>query len=318
MSNLLKKILQFQIFKFKINYSRLDPRNITWSGLKKLFKGLAVIVVVLAAFIIVKDEVLYKLSLYGMYDSSGSSEQDVTEDDQAQEDNCNVSGIELHGTIDTYISQTSSDQDTTEVTDGTASEEVVGAINLAVKDDKIKAIILEVDSYGGYPVAAEEIAEAMKRATKPTVAFIRKAGVSAAYWSATGAQIIFASANSDVGGIGVTSSYLDNSKKNAKDGLTYNSLSTGVFKDTQDPDKPLTEAERKLIMRDAYIINDNFIKIVATNRNLDANKVRTLADGSSMLGEAALKNGLIDKIGGIAEVKDYLKEKIGEDIQICW
>lgn len=292
----------------------LNHRNITWLGVKKLSRGLMIITIVLASFIIVKNEVHYQLGI----NRNDSSEQARSDDDQTQADNCNVSGIELHGSIDTYTSYDSSDPDTTEVIDATASEEVVGAINQAENDENIKAIILEIDSYGGYPVAAEEIAQAMKSATKPTVAFIRKAGISAAYWSATGADIIFASANSDVGGIGVTNSYLDNSKKNVKDGLTYNSLSTGIFKDTQDPDKSLTEAERKLIMRDAYIINDNFIKTVATNRNLDSNKVRALADGSSMLGVAALQNGLIDKIGGIAEVKDYLKDKIGEDVEICW
>lgn len=314
MPNLLKKILYLQIFKFKINSSKLNPRNITWSGVKKLSRGLVIITIVLASFIIVKDEIHYQLGI----NRNDSSEQAGSDDDQTQADNCNVSGIELHGTIDTYITQNSSNQDNTETTDATASEEVVGSINLAEKDEKIKAVILEVDSYGGYPVAAEEIAQAMKRAIKPTVALIRKAGVSAAYWSATGANIIFASANSDVGGIGVTNSYLDNSKKNTKDGLTFNSLSTGTFKDMQNPDKSLTEAERKLIMRDAYIINDNFTITVATNRNLDINKVKAMTDGSSMLGEAALQNGLIDKIGGIAEVKDYLKGKIGEDVEICW
>lgn len=315
MPNFLKRILQFQIFKFKINYSKLNPRNITWPGIRKLVKGLVIITIVLAACIIVKNEVDNQLGFLGMTDGDDSSEQAKTEDNQ--EENCNVSGIELHGFVDTYISQ-STDEDSTTVPDATASEEVVGAINLAEKDEKIKAIILEIDSYGGYPVAAEEIAGAMKRATKPTVALIRKAGVSAAYWSATGADIIFASAISDVGGIGVTSSYVDNSKKNMKDGITFNSLIAGALKDAQNSDKPLTEAERKVIMRDVYIIHDNFINAVATNRNLDSNKVRALADGSSVLGEAALKNGLIDKIGGIDEVKDYLKEKIGEDIEICW
>lgn len=314
MPNLLKKILHLQIFKFKINSSKLNPRNITWSGLKKLSRGLVIITIVLASFIIVKDEVHYQLGI----SRNDPSEQAGSDDDQTQADNCNVSGIELHGSIDTYTSYDSSDPDTTEVIDATASQDVVGAINQAENDEKIKAIILEIDSYGGYPVAAEEIAQAMKRATKPSVAMIRKAGISAAYWSATGANIIFASANSDVGGIGVTNSYLDNSKKNTKDGLTFNSLSTGTFKDMQNPDKSLTESERKLIMRDAYIINDNFIKTVATNRNLDINKVKAMTDGSSMLGEAALQNGLIDKIGGIAEVKDYLKDKIGEDVEICW
>ena len=61
-----------------------------------------------------------------------------------------------------------------------------------------------------------------------------------------------------------------------------------------------------------------FIKSVAVNRKLDVVKVRKLADGSSMPGEMALQNGLIDKIGGIYEIFDYLKEKIGEEVAICW
>ena len=71
-------------------------------------------------------------------------------------------------------------------------------------------------------------------------------------------------------------------------------------------------------MRDIEIIHQNFIKAVAENRNLDINKVKAMADGSSMLGEMALQNGLIDKIGGESEVKEYLKEKIGDEVEICW
>jgi ClpP class serine protease len=37
-----------------------------------------------------------------------------------------------------------------------------------------------------------------------------------------------------------------------------------------------------------------------------------------MLGQMALENGLIDQIGGEAEVKEYLKSKIGEEVKICW
>jgi protease-4 len=204
------------------------------------------------------------------------------------------------------------------ISDETASESVVYAIEEAEKDENIKAIILEVDSYGGSAVAAEEIAQAMKRAIKPTVALVRTAATSAAYWASTGAKTIFASNLSDIGSIGVTMSYLDNSKKNIKDGLTYNSLSTGKFKDYGDSDKPLTAEERKLLMRDLNIMNENFIQVVATNRNLDINKVQALADGSSMPGQMAKDNGFIDRIGGMPEVKEYLKEKIGEDVEVCW
>jgi ClpP class serine protease len=45
--------------------------------------------------------------------------------------------------------------------------------------------------------------------------------------------------------------------------------------------------------------------------------VTTIANGSSMLGQMALQNGLIDKIGNIYDVVDYLKGKIGEDATLC-
>ena len=70
-------------------------------------------------------------------------------------------------------------------------------------------------------------------------------------------------------------------------------------------------------MRDIDIMHKNFVKMVAENRNLDIEKVEKLADGSTMLGEMALQNGLIDQIGGMSEVKEYLKEKMGTGVRVC-
>lgn len=150
------------------------------------------------------------------------------------------------------------------------------------------------------------------------VAMIRQTGASAAYLAATGAKIIFASKYSDVGGIGVSMSYLDNVIKNQREGLTYNILSTGKFKDAGDPNKPLTTEERALIMRDLAIAHQDFIEDVATNRGLDVATVTKLADGSTMPGEMALENHLIDRIGGRPEVELYLAEQIGAKPEFCW
>jgi len=239
------------------------------------------------------------------------------EEDWYNEGSCNVSNIKLQGYLTTYISNEGQNEYGDLLWDETASEDIVNAIESAESNDSIKAIIIEIDSCGGAPVAAEEVANALKRAKKPTVALIREFGNSAAYYAATGADIIFASQDSVVGSIGVTISYLDNAKKNEEDGLTYNQLSAGKFKDTGDYDKPLTPEEKELIMRDINILHENFIKAVADNRNLDIEKVRQLADGSSMLSQMALENGLIDKIGGRYEVEEYLREKIGGEIEIC-
>ncbi|MEA2113601.1 MAG: S49 family peptidase [Patescibacteria group bacterium] len=239
-------------------------------------------------------------------------------DESYWDEGCNVAGIALRGELVTYVSAGSMDEDGYAFADQTASEDIVYAIDEAEKSDSIKAIILEIDSVGGGPVAAEEVVDALKKATKPTVALIREYGNSAAYWAATGADIIFALANSDVGSIGVTMSYLDYAEQNREEGLNYNQLSSGKFKDAGDYDKPLTGEERKLFMRDVAILHENFVRVVAENRGLAIEEVRALADGSSMLGEMALEAGLIDKIGGFYDVEEYLEEILGEELEVCW
>lgn len=191
----------------------------------------------------------------------------------------------------------------------TVSTDVVTKIQEASNDSSIVAIVLSIDSPGGSPVAAEEIEKALSGTDKPTVALIRGQGLSAAYWVATGAQTVFASVVSDVGSIGVTASYIDNAEQNKKDGLTYNSISSGKYKDTGDPNKTLSAEERDLIMRDVNRIHEIFVRKVAENRKQDISVIETLADGSFLLGEEALSAGLIDEIGGMKEVLAFLTEK---------
>jgi len=231
---------------------------------------------------------------------------------------CNVVGIELHGELVTYISNEYYSEDGYLLVDQTASEDVVYSIEAAEANDSIKAIIIEIDSYGGSPVAGEEIENALKRAVKPTVILIRDVCLSAAYYAAIGADIVFASKNSDIGSIGVTMSYLDYAERDEYEGVNYNQLSSGKFKDAGSPDKILTTEERNLFMRDVNIMNENFMQEVAWNRDLDIERVRAIADGSSMLGEMALENSLIDRVGGMHEVKEYLGKLLNEDIGVCW
>lgn len=232
---------------------------------------------------------------------------------------CNVAGIMMHGDMYTYVSSGSwSEPDAfgnQEVEgDMVASEDIVAMIEDAAADPSIQAIMLEIDSYGGSPVAGEEVATALREAGKPTVAVIRQGGTSAAYWAATGAEHIVASRNSDVGSIGVTMSYLEN----IAPGTKYIELASGEFKDAGSPDKPLTAAERALLMRDVQITHENFVQAVADNRGLSLEKVREIADGSTVLGQAALDLGLIDQLGSWNEAKSYLASRIAAEPIVCW
>ncbi len=261
------------------------------------------------------------IASYAMYDSLKNPAPDsntIAEVDTPEEKNCNVAEIAIHGDILTYIVRDADGNPTEDYFDAVSSENVVYYIEKAEKDEKIKAILIEIDSWGGQSVAAEEIANTLKASTKPTVALIREVGTSAAYWAATGANRIFASRNSTIGSIGVTMSYVDNIGMNKKEGFSYVQLSAGKFKDSGSPDKPLSAEENTLLMRDVNIMHSNFIEDVSANRKIPIEKVRAVADGSSWLGSKAKELGLIDEIGGIMEVEKYLEEKIGEKAEICW
>ena len=279
---------------------------------KGFYKKIFIIAIVLTMLMFWYDQAVYYLIGYD-YPEENSNE--YYEEEFGWDESCNVVGIELYGDLHTVGEV---DEDGYEIKGQSSSEDIVYYIEEAEYDDNIEAIILEIDSLGGDAVAAEEVANALKRAEKPTVALIRGYGDSAAYWAATGADMIFASANSDIGSIGVTMSYLDYSKQNQMEGLTYNQLSSGEFKDIGDFDKSLTAREKELLMRDVNIMNENFIKAVAENRGLSISEVRLLADGSSMLGEMALEKGLIDQIGDLYDVEMYLGNIIDDWVNICW
>jgi len=196
-------------------------------------------------------------------------------------------------------------------------EEVISYLNEIDNNSDYSAIILSIDSLGGYPVPSEQIAQAIKRVEKPVVAVVESYANSGAYIIASSADRIFASKLSDVGGIGVTMSYLDYSTQNLREGIKYNSLSSGKYKDMGNPDKALTYEERNLLMREVGKAHDIVVKMIAENRNFSIEQVQALADGSTMLGEDALLNGLIDEIGGDYEAKQWLAGKLNQEVGIC-
>lgn len=228
---------------------------------------------------------------------------------------CNVQGILLRGTLHTYWSNFWEDEEHEYMS---SSDDILYAIESAAYNDNIQAVILEIDSYGWSPVAWEEIAVALSHLDKPSYAHIRSAGASAAYWAATWADSIFASKNSDVWSIGVTMSYLDYTQYNQQQGIRYQELASGKYKNTGSPEKSLRSDERALLQRDIDIMAENFVADVAQNRDLSVAHVQKLADGSTLLWEAALENGLIDSIAVMQEVYDAIEADLGEELSICW
>jgi signal peptide peptidase SppA len=305
----MKKLFN-KINELWLNFKKWSDINIFGYLLGSIIKIILIVIIFIGIY--------YAIFTTGVFkDGSSSDSAIISDSSDTANDNCTVRGIELHGVIATYL-PLHAENDPNFNYDSVSSENVAYAIKQANDDDRIKAILIDTDSSGGYPVAGEEISVAIKNSQKPVIALIREQGDSAAYWAISSADKIFASRNSEVGSIGVTQSYLSNVKKNAKDGLTYESLSTGKFKDAGNADKPLTAEEKALFMRDLNIIYSNFIADVAQNRKIPIDKVRGIADGSTVLGDKAKELGLVDQIGGLPEVEQYIEKTTGEKPEICW
>ena len=190
-----------------------------------------------------------------------------------------------------------------------SSSEIVGFINQANSDNSVKAILLEIDSPGGAPVASAEIAEAVKKSNKTVVAWIRESGTSGAYWAASSSYKIVAHPLSVTGSIGVYGSYLDYSGLLERFNITYERLVSGQYKDIGSPLKPLTAEERTSLQNTLNLMHEYFIQSVAENRNMSISEARKLANGNFYLGMEAKKLGLVDFLGGQEVAEEVIKTR---------
>ncbi len=193
-------------------------------------------------------------------------------------------------------------------------------MNRAERDRMIDAVLVEINSPGGTPVAAEQIAERLHASDVPVFSLIGDVGASGGYLVAAATARIIASGMSDVGGIGVTMSYLEESRKNEEEGITFVQLARGDFKDAGNPAKPLTDAERERFEADLELVYQEFVKQVAQYRGLSEEEVLALADGATMPGVRALDAGLIDYIGGRTRAREVIAERLElplEDVIFC-
>ncbi len=234
---------------------------------------------------------------------------------------CNIAVLPVFGDI---VSYRGADKDGMSVTDdlpiSVNPDDVESFFQSAEADQNIKGVLAEIDSPGGSPVGGEMISHRMKNSVLPSAVVVRDMAASAGYMIATGADTIIASPFSDVGSIGVTMSYLDYSEQNENEGLKFISLSSGKFKDSGAPDKPLTAEERALFERDLKISHDVFVKIVSDNRNIPVEEVAKIADGSTMAASLALEHKLIDAIGNRETARAWFAERLGiptEEVIFC-
>jgi protease-4 len=182
-----------------------------------------------------------------------------------------------------------------------ASRTLVPALAAIAADDRIKAVVLRIDSGGGSARASELIwrAVAELKSRKPVVVSMSDVAASGGYYIACGATRIFAEPNTLTGSIGVIGGKLAPGKALEKIGIATFPMGRGKRATMFARLEPWTSDERDVIRGSMEQVYDTFVQRVAAGRNKTAKQVKAVAEGRVWTGAKAKELGLVDDLGGL-------------------
>ena len=167
-------------------------------------------------------------------------------------------------------------------------------------DDSIRGIIIHINSPGGGVAASEEIYSQVKRIRdqkkKRIVASISTVGASGAYYVSSATNKIYANNGSVVGSIGVIAEWVNYGDLMRWAKLKPEVLKVGEFKDTGDPSREMTPAERAYMQGLIDNMYGQFVSAVAEGRHVKSENIKAIADGRVWTGQQALGMHLIDQV----------------------
>ena len=180
--------------------------------------------------------------------------------------------------------------------------ETLEKLNIAKENDKIKAVVLRINSPGGSALTSDIIAEKIKElaSEKPVYVSMSSVAASGGYYISANANKIFVDRNTITGSIGVVSILPDFSKLITDNGVNIEKISEGEYSDLYSSDT-FTEKKYNKIYNSNLKVYDDFLNVVSKARKIDKEKLKTIAEGRIWTGEEAVKIGLADEIGGLNE-----------------
>jgi capsid assembly protease len=195
--------------------------------------------------------------------------------------------------------------------DGTAMNEVKGAIRSALDDPSVHSIVLHIDSPGGTVDGTQGLASAISsaRGEKPITAYSDGMMASAAYWIGSAADKIYISGDTvEVGSIGVVAAHVDVSRLEENIGVKVTEITAGKYKRIASAHAPLSDEGRSSIQDKVDQIYGVFVEDVAKHRNVSVERALEMADGKLFIGRKAVDVGLVDGIATLEEIITDLKE----------
>jgi len=182
----------------------------------------------------------------------------------------------------------------------------------AEKDDRVKALIVRINSPGGTITASDilyrEVASFKARRKIPVIAAIMDVGASGGYYVALAADRILAHPTTVTGSIGVVMLTVNAQGLMEKLGVAPLAIKSGDKKDAGSPFRPLTESERAVFQSVIDEMFTRFVGLIVESRGIPEARVRAFADGRIYTAEQARALGLVDRLGYLDDAVAMARE----------
>ncbi|OAI43820.1 signal peptidase [Nitrospira sp. SCGC AG-212-E16] len=189
-------------------------------------------------------------------------------------------------------------------------------LTMASKDDKIKAVVVRINSPGGTVTASDilyhELREFKAKKKVPVIASMMDVAASGGYYLAMAADNVLVHPSTVTGSIGVIMLTVNARGLLEKVGVEASAITSGPRKDMGSPFRVMTAEERGIFQSVIDSFYQRFLAVVQEGRpNLSAEQIKKLADGRIYSGDQAKAAGLIDEIGYLDDAIQLAKKKAG-------
>lgn len=195
--------------------------------------------------------------------------------------------------------------------DGIDSEDISEDLLDIADNDKIKAVVLRINSPGGSAYGSEQIWKAVSvvKSNKPIVVSMGDYAASGGYYIACNTDRIFAQPTTLTGSIGIFGIFPNIGGLTDKLGIKFDNVKTNKYSDFGATYRPMNTEERVILQR--YINNgyELFTKRCAEGRDMNIDSLKAIAEGRIYSGTDAMRLGLVDEMGGLEEAITFAAKK---------
>ncbi|MCO6432606.1 MAG: signal peptide peptidase SppA [Deltaproteobacteria bacterium] len=198
----------------------------------------------------------------------------------------------------------------------TDSKPVIESLYKQAQDDKVKGIVLRIDSPGGAVGPSQEIYNAVRKlkAKKPIVASLGTVAASGGFYAALGASKIYCQPGTITGSVGVIMQIPNVRKLSDMVGVEMVTVKSGALKDVGNAFREMAPEEREFLQNTIGVVHEEFVQAIVESRGIDRDQVVQIADGRVLVGSQALKLNLVDGYGDIYDAAREVFELRGEPL----